>query len=200
MTTTTLAPRVATTTRTLTVVGLGGCWVALALAETLLGDLDALSDAATLAEGQGRVAAAGLLHVLAGFLLALGLVGLGARACASRLTVAGLVGAALLASCLGAFGMLHLLSLEMVDEDLAKLQGFGTWGVPVLVVGLLGTWLLLLLLAGLARSGHAPWWSVGMVLVGSLLHLFGWNELAEVSSHWIVALGLVGAATVVARG
>jgi hypothetical protein len=199
MTTTTLAPRVASTTRTLTLVGLGTCWVALALAETLLGDLDALGDAATLADGQGRVAAAGLLHVLAGFLLVLGLVGLGTRAEASRLTAVGLVGAALLAASLGGFGMLHLLALEMVDEDLDKLQGFGTWGVPVLVVGLLGTWLLLLLLVGLARGGDVPWWTVGTVLVGSLMHLFGWNELAEVSSHWLVAAGVAGAAAAVAR-
>lgn len=185
--------------RALVAVGLGGCWIAMALAETVLGDLDALRDAATLSEGRSRVVAGGLLHVASGVLLVLGLAGVAPRTRSSRLLALGVVAAALLAACLGAFGMLHLLALEMDDAGLARLDRFGAWGVPLVVVALLGTWLLVLLLAGLARAGDAPWWPVGPVAAGAVLHFLALGDATEVASHWLVAAGMVAATAALVR-
>lgn len=175
-------------------LGLGGCWVAVALAETLLGGLDALPSAAELDAGAGRVTAAGLLHVLGGALLALGLVGVARRAWVTVLGRIGLVSGLALTAGLAAFGMFHMLALEFTDEQLRTFDGFGPWGYPILTVLFGMTVGLPLLVAGLARSRDVPWWTLGVVVAGSLLHLFGNTELTEAASHGIFALGLLAAA------
>lgn len=180
-------------------IGLGGSWIALALGETVIGELDALESSATLAASSGRVVTAGLLHVLAGVLLTYGLVGLANRVQQSTLMKISVLLTGLLATCLGAFGMLHLLALEMDDATLEKTQGFGAWGVPVLVVALLGAFVLVLLLASLARLGAVPWWTVGLTFAGAVLHLFGGSGLTEVAAHWLIAAGMLSAAVSLAQ-
>lgn len=180
--------------RAFAIVGLGGCWLAVAAAETLLGGLDALPSAAELDAGRGRVAAAGLLHVLGGTLLALGLAGVAAGAWTTVLGRIGLFSSILLTAGLGAFGMFHLVALELPDEQLRVFDGFGPWGYPILTVLLGMTLSLPLLVAGLARSHDVPWWTFGVVAAGSLLHFFGNTELTESLSHGIFALGLLSAA------
>jgi hypothetical protein len=185
----------------------GGTWVAFALGETVIGELDALESAAALAADSGRVATAGLLHILAGVLLTLGLMGLWDQVRAKAVARIGALLCAALAPCLGAFGMLHLLALEMDDIALERLQGFGVWGVPVIVVALLGPFMLTVLLAGLARLGHIPWWAVALTGGGALLHLFGGalldsflgNGVSEIVSHWLIAGGMVTASVSLAR-
>lgn len=181
------------------VIGLGGCWVAIALGETVIGDLDALDSAAALAADRSRVVAAGLLHVLAGVLLTIGLMGLAGQMRASAVVRIGALLCGVLAPCLGAFGMLHLLALEMDDKALGRLQGFGAWGVPVLVVALLGAFLLVALLVGLARLGQVPWWAVALTSGGALLHFLGGTDVTEIVSHWLIAGGMVAAAVSLAR-
>lgn len=186
-------------TRSLAVVGLGGCWIAVALAETMLGELDALPSAAELAAGEGRVTAAGLLHVLGGVLLATGAVGIASRAWATVMGRVGLVVALALSAGLGGFGMFHLIALELPDAQLRTFDGFGAWGVPIMVVLIGMTLGLPLLVAGMARAGDAPWWAFGVVTAGALLHFFGGTGILEQVSHWMVALGLLGAALSYAR-
>lgn len=194
--------------RALAVVGLGGCWAALALAETVIGDLDTLSALGPLSESPGRIVVAGLLHLLAGVLLVLGVAGVAGAAWASRLGRAGVVLCALLAVGLGGFGMLHLLTVEMtaaIDPDAisgALDRGDGrrpAWQLPVAVVALGGGWLLAVLLAGLARLGLVPWASVGVVAAGALLHFFKGDGPLEYVAHWVVAAGMVLAMTVFSR-
>lgn len=192
---TTIAPRLPL----LAAVGIGGSWIAFALGETVIGELDALDSAAELAANSGRVVTAGLLHVLAGVLLTYGLVGLADRVRESVFVRVSALLVGLLAPCLGAFGMLHLLALELDDSTLQKTQGFGAWGVPVLVVALLGAFLLVLLLASLARLGVVPWWAVGVTFAGAALHLFGGSGLTEVGSHWLIATGMLAGALTLAR-
>ncbi|WP_153394589.1 hypothetical protein [Ornithinicoccus halotolerans] len=179
---------------TLALIGLGGSWIAFALAETVIGELDALHSAAELAANGGRVTTAGLLHIVAAVLLTyalMGLVGQGRRNMPAR---AGALLCGVLAPCLGAFGMLHLLALEMNDSGLERLQGFGAWGLPVFVAAFLGPFLLLLLLAGLARGGEVPWWAAAVVGVGAVLHFFSGSGVVEVVSHWLIAAGMVAGA------
>lgn len=183
----------------LTAVGLGGSWIAFALGETVIGELDALASSAELAAGSERVVAAGLLHVLAGVLLTYGLVGLTDWVRRSALTRAAVLLCGVLAPSLGAFGMLHLLALEMDDTTLEKTQGFGAWGIPVLVVALPGAFLLVLLLASLARLGAVPWWAAGVTFAGAALHLFGGTSLTEIGSHWVIAAGMLIGAVRLAR-
>lgn len=187
-------------TRIFVVLGLGGCWVAVALAETLLGGLDALPSATELAAGSGRVTSAGLLHLLGGMLLALGLIGVAGRAWATVLGRIGLLSGIALTAGLGAFGMLHLMALELPDAQLRAFDGFGAWGSPILIVLFGMTLGLPLLVAGLARSRDVPWWAVGIVVAGSLLHFFGGTELTESLSHIVFASGLLIAAVAAGRG
>lgn len=183
----------------LAAVGLGGSWIAFALGETVIGELDALDSAVELAANNGRVVIAGMLHVLAGVLLTYGLVGLADQVRESVLVRVSALLVGLLATCLGAFGMLHLLALEMDDSTLEKTQGFGAWGAPVFVVAFLGAFLLVLLLASLARIGAVPWWAVGVTFAGAVLHLLGGSDLTEVASHWLIAAGMVAGAVRLAR-
>lgn len=178
------------------VVGLGCSWVALALGETVIGELDALDSASELAANSGRVVAAGLLHVLSGVLLTFGVMGLAERMRESTFVRVSALLCGVLATCLGAFGMLHLLALEMDDSSLANTQGFGAWGVPIIVVALLGAFLLVLLMASLARLGVVPWWAVGVAFAGAALHLVGGFE---VGSHWLIAVGMLAGALSLGR-
>lgn len=195
--------------RTMAVLGLGSFWIALAAAETILGSLDALDNVSDLAAGQGRVVTAGLLHVLSGVLLLLGLCGVAPLAWRSRLSRTGWLMTAVMAGTLGAFGMLHLLAAETAARGLdpvamqaflvERLGGFGAWSVPLVFLVLLGPWGVALLLAGLARRGAVPWAAFGTVVLGALVHLLWASELGEVISHWVMAAGVVLAATALAR-
>lgn len=180
--------------RTFALVGLGGSWIAVALAETVLGGLDALPSAAELAAGTTRVTVAGMLHLLGGVLLAVGLVGTAGSAWTTVLGRIGLLSGVVLSVGLGGFGMFHLMALELPDEQLRAFDGFGPWGLPILTVLFGMTLGLPLLVAGLARSGHVPWWPLGIVVAGSLLHFFGNTGWSEPLSHGVFALGLLSAA------
>jgi hypothetical protein len=183
-----------------TAVVLGVAWVPLAIGETLLGDLDALADVETVAAGSGRIAVAGLLHIVTGALLAYAAVGLHARL---RGRLFGQVAASLtliVAVCLGAFGMLHLMALEAaassldpaaMDEFLGRLsEAPGWWSVPVAVVGLLGMPVLALTCLALARAGWVRWWGPGVVSAGAVAHFSIASGVAEIGAIWAVAVGL----------
>jgi hypothetical protein len=183
-----------------TAVVLGLSWVPLALGETLLGDLDALPDVATVAGGSGRIATAGLLHIVSAVLLGYAAVGLLARL---RGHVLGRIPATLLlvvAPCLGAFGMLHLLALETTATGLdpAAMDAFldrlsaapGWWSIPVAVVALLGLPLLALTCLALARTGAVRWWGPVLVAAAAVGHFAGVSGVTEVASHWTAAAGL----------
>jgi hypothetical protein len=183
-----------------TALALGLSWVPIAVAETLLGDLDALDDVAAMAGGAGRIASAGLLHVLSGVLLAYAAVGLLARL---RGRTGGRIGATLvlvLSTCFGAFGMLHLLALETTAADLdpAAMNAFldrlseapGWWSVPVGVVGLLGMPVMALTCLALARSGAVRWWGPAVVTAAALVHFAGLSGALEIAAQWGVVAGL----------
>jgi hypothetical protein len=188
------------------VIAFGAAWVAVATAETLLGSRDALDDVAVIGASAGRIAAAGLIHVMAGALLAGALAVLAAPAWRTVLGRVGWVLAAVTAPCLGAFGMLHLLAVETAAPglDAAAMQQFlvdrlsaapGPWGVPVLFVAFVGTFALPVLAAGLARARVAPWAAAAVAGAGAVLHFFGGGvEALEVASHWVLAAGLAWAA------
>jgi len=190
--------------RTAALLGLGGSWIAVAVAETLMSNgVDALDDVAMIAAHRGTLATAGLLHVLGGVLLGLGLTGVAAAAWSSRWSRAGWTLAATGVPCLGAIGMLHLLAVEtaaagldtvaMNDFLVQRLGGAGgAWALPVGIAALLLPLAVVLLLTGLARAGHLGWVPMGVFTLGMLLHLvLASNELAEVSSHWLMATGLL---------
>lgn len=184
-----------------TALALGLGWLPIAAAETLLGDLDALDDVAAMASGAGRIASAGLLHVLSGVLLAYAAVGLLARL---RGRIGGRIGATLvlvLSTCLGAFGMLHLLALEATAADLdpAAMNAFldrlseapGWWSIPIAVVGLLGVPVVALTCLALARAGAVGWWGPAVVTVAAVAHFVGGSGTIEIAAHWAVAVGLL---------
>jgi hypothetical protein len=186
--------------RTLAVT-LGLSWVPLALGETLLGDLDALDDVHAIAAGSAAIATAGLLHCLSGILLAFAGAGLLAR---MRKGVAGRVVAGLVlvvAVCLGAFGMLHLLALETAGPDLepsamnAFLQRLseapGWWSVPVGFVALLGLPVLAATCLWLGRAGAVRWWGPGAVTAAAVAHFALGSGTAEIVSLWVAAAGLL---------
>lgn len=184
-----------------TAVVLSVAWVPLALGETLLGDLDALADVETVAAGSGWITVAGLLHIVSGALLAHAAVGLHARL---RGRLVGQVAASLtliVAACLGAFGMLHLMALETAGSGLdpAAMDAFlgrlaeapGWWSVPVAVVGLLGLPVLALTCLALAHAGWVRWWGPGVVSAAAIAHFSFGSGMAEIGAHWAVAIGLV---------
>ncbi|WP_400994837.1 hypothetical protein [Agromyces sp. GXQ0307] len=188
------------------IVALGAAWVPVAIAETLLMDgLDALDDVAVIAANSDRIATAGLLHVLGGVLL---VAGLAAVAAPALRTVVGRIGwllCALVAPCIGAFGMLHLLAVEVASDRLdaaamqeflvERLGGVGPWTVPVMIAAFLGAPAVALLVAGLARFRIASWWAFAVIVVGTLAHAFGSEaEIVETASQWVVAIGLAWAA------
>lgn len=175
-------------------------WAAVAAAETLLGDLDALTDVASVSAGAGRVAAAGLLHVLAGVLLAVGavgLLGLLRGRLVGRIAAGLVVGSAV---CLGAFGMLHLLAVEVAapDLDAAAMDAFlarlstepGWWALPVAVVALLALPALAVACLSLARADRVRWWGGAVVAVAAVGHAVLGDGWTEVAAHWLAAAGL----------
>jgi hypothetical protein len=182
-----------------TAVVLGLAWLPLAVAETLLGDLDALSDVATVAGGSGRIAAAGLLQIATGVLLAAAAVGL--MGAGGRLVQRVAAGAVLVVGvCLGAFGMLHLLALETAADGLdpAAMNAFldrlstapGWWAVPVGIVGLLGLPAVAVTCLALARAGAVRWWGPGLVSAAAIAHFALAPGAVEIAAQWAMAAGL----------
>jgi hypothetical protein len=193
------------------VIAFGMAWAVMATAETLLGDLDALDDVAVIAAHSGQIAAAGLLHVLAGALLVWGLAAVAGLAWHTVPGRIGWVVTAVTAPGLGAFGMLHLLAVETAAPglDAAAMQQFlverlseapGAWAVPMLVVAFFGAFALTALVAGLARSGVASWGATALLAAGAVVHLVGGGvDLLEVAGNWGTAVGLAWAAVDVWR-
>jgi hypothetical protein len=189
----------------------GASWIALAIAETLLGNgLDALDDVLMIRANSGRIATAGLLHLVTAVLLGFGLVGLAPLVRGSVTARVGWVLSMIGVPCLGAFAMLHLLALEVAAPELAadamnqylvdRLgQAGGPWLVPILYAAFIGGIGFILLVVGLARLGLVSWVAVGVVAAGVVLHAFGGTEVTETVSHWMEAAGLVLAAFGVAR-
>jgi hypothetical protein len=183
-----------------TAVVLGLAWLPLAVAETLLGDLDALPDVLTVAGGSDRIATAGLLHIVTGVLLAIAAVGLWTRSgsqLARRVTA---VAVLVVSVCLGAFGMLHLLTLETAADGLdpVAMNAFldrlsdapGWWSVPVAVVGLLGAPVLAVTCLVLARAGAVRWWGPGLVSAAAVAHFAVASGVVEIAAQWALAVGL----------
>lgn len=204
--------RKATTVRTtfpaaqLAAVGIGGMWVAAAMAETLLSNgQDDFNDVGMIADNYALIAGAGLLHWASGILLLIGLAGLAPLLWARRLGRAALLLTAPLAVGLGAFGMLHLLVLETAAKGLngpamnqfliERLgEGNGPWIIPILFVAVLGPWSFLLLLVCLAREHLAGWVAPALFAAGAVTHMAVPGELVESASLWVMAAGALVAA------
>lgn len=189
----------------------GASWVALAIAETLLGNgLDALDDVLTIRSSSGLIATAGLLHLLTAVLLGFGLVGLAPLVRGSVTARIGWALSVIGVPCVGAFAMLHLLAVEVAAPGLPAAamnqflvdrlgQAGGPWLVPILYAAFIGGIGFILLVVGLARLGLVSWVAAGVVAAGVVLHAFGGSEVTETLSHWMEAAGLVLATVDIAR-
>lgn len=187
--------------RRLAFSGIGGAWVAVASAESLMSQgQDALDDVGMIGENFSAIASAGLLHWLAGILLAVGLAGAAPLVWASRWGRAGWVLSAILAVSFGAFGMLHLMALETSAPDLDAAamnqfllerlgEGTGPWLVPILFAGLLGPWSFFVLLIGMLRVNLVSWVAPTVFMLGAVIHMLVADEMLETASLWIMAAG-----------
>lgn len=190
----------------LAAVGLTGFWVAVAAAETLLGDgQDALDDVAMISRSSSLITGAGLLHWLAGVLLVVALAGLAPLLWSSRVARVGWWLSLTMTSSLGAFAMLHLLALETAAPGLDPVAmneflvdrlgaGAGPWIGPMLFVGLLGPVSVLVLLCGVVRVGLGSWLAPALFGAGAVVHAAVPGELVETGSHWLMAAGTTVAA------
>jgi hypothetical protein len=186
-------------------LSLGGVWLAVAVAETVRGNLGALDDVQAIAEGSDRLTTAGGLHLVAGVCLAYALVGLAPLLWgAGRLPRTGLSrwgwwASSIAVPCFGAFGMLHLLAIEAAAPGLdgaamqqflvERLGGGGAWNIPVAVAAIVMPFIMLALLYGLARADVVSWWAPFLVAFGAVVHAFGWTSWVDIASHWLIAVG-----------
>lgn len=197
--------------RWLAAVGIGGSWMAVALAETLLGNgQDALDDVGMIAENHTLIAGAGLLHWAAGMLLVVALAGLAPLAWAGRLARIGWLLTVTIAVGFGSFAMVHLIALETAAAglDAAAMNQFliqrlgdgaGPWTVPILFVALLGPWSFLMLLLGLVRLRLVSWLAPAIFTAGALVHMLVSAEMFETMSLWTMAAGATLAAIGILR-
>lgn len=192
--------------RQMAAVGIGGTWLAVAAAETLMSNgQDVLDDVGMIAENYPLIAVAGLLHWAGGILLVLGLAGLAPLLWASMLGRVAWLLMLPLAVGFGAFSMVHLLALETaapgldgaaMNEYLTQRLGDGTgpWIIPITFVALLGPWSFLLMLISLVRLRLAVWAAPAVFVAGAVVHMLIADELAETLSLWAMAAGGVLAA------
>jgi hypothetical protein len=196
--------------RGLAVAGLGVGWTLIAVAETVIGELDALDSVATVSAGSDRVAAAGLLHFASALFLTVGLVGLARVARRTRLAQVGWWLSLPTAVGMAAFAQTHLLALQTTTDGLdagamdafltTGLGAVGPWVIPMTFVALTGPWAIGLLLVGLSRQRLFGWWVPALWLAGAAAHLFLGTPATEVASQWLMAAAGVLAAASVARG
>ncbi|WP_157962436.1 hypothetical protein [Homoserinimonas sp. OAct 916] len=182
-------------------VGLGGAWIAVAVAETLLiGGQDALNDVGMIGENYLVITIAGMLHWAAALSLTVGLVGVAPLIWASRIGRIGWSLTTALAAGLSAFAMVHLLALETaaagldgpaMNQFLVERLGDGTgpWVIPIFFVALVGPWSFALLLFGLVRVRRVHWISPVVFVIGALIHLLFAAEILESLSVWVMAAG-----------
>lgn len=197
------AMRTKGSTHGLAAIGLTGFWLAVAAAETLLGDgQDALDDVAMISRSSSLITGAGLLHWLAGVLLVVALVGLAPLVWPSRVGRAGWWLSLTMTTSLGAFAMLHLLAVETAAPGLDPVgmneflvdrlgAGAGPWIGPMLLVGLLGPVSVLVLLCGVVRVGLSSWLAPALFGAGAVVHMAVPGEVVETGSHWLMAAGTI---------
>lgn len=210
MTTVTQEQRVAMRTKGpvhgLAAVGLTGFWLAVAAAETMLGDgQDALDDVVMISRSSSLITGAGLLHWLAGVLLVVALAGLAPLVWPSRVGRTGWWLSLTMTTSLGAFAMLHLLAVETAAPGLDPVgmneflvdrlgAGAGPWVGPMLLVGLVGPVSVLVLLCGVVRVGLSSWLAPALFGAGAVVHMTVPGEVVETGSHWLMAAGTIVAA------
>ncbi|MER7444458.1 hypothetical protein [Micromonospora avicenniae] len=188
----------------ITALALLGATAGLAIAELAIGKLDAADSAAAIAEGGGRLATGGLIHLVAATLLGLAVAGL---APVIRGSVAGRIGWVLLwasVPCYGAFAMFHLILVETgaagldqaaMDQFLMRFQDTGVWSVPVTYFVFAGLLARLLVLIALVRRGVSSWVAPVVYAIGLAVDfVFGANDGLESSGHWVMAVGTAVAA------
>ncbi|MBB2996548.1 hypothetical protein [Paeniglutamicibacter cryotolerans] len=195
----------------LAAMGIGGAWIALATAETLLlKGQDALDDVSMIGDNYWLIAAAGFLHACASVLLVVGLAGVAPLLWASASARVGWFFTAAMATGLGSFAMVHILALETAAAGLdgpamnrflvERLgEGTGPWTIPVLFVALLGPWSVVLLLFGLTRVRRIHWISPALFAGGAVAHMLIPGEIPESTSLWVMAVGGILAANGILR-
>ena len=189
----------------ITAVGLMVGWLPFAIGEALFGSLDAMNDLSAIAANSTRFRVAAALEFVTALPMIPAVIGL-MHLLARRKPVLGAVGGVISLAgvvALGAFVELHLLALEMSTPGLNRaamsefaahrLDGFGPFAVPILLVLLMPLGLLLLAI-GLKRANLVPLWAPLLVGVHILIHFGVETELGEAGSHFVlaVALALIG--------
>lgn len=188
-------PRPGLGTAALAVLGHGLC---IAVAETILGDLDQTDDFAAMSAAPGRLVAGGMVHLLGAVLLGVAIAGL-ARVIWP--TVVGKVATVLLAvavPCGGAFAMFHLVlaettaagldSVAMEQFVVDRTAGSGAWGAPVAFYALAGFTASVLMLVALARVRVISWIPAALMLAAFLAETMIPSGMAEITAHWVGAL------------
>lgn len=191
--------------KSITAAGLMIGWLPFAIGEALYGSLDAMDDLSAIAANSTRFGLAATLQFITALAMIPAVIGM-MRLVARRRPVLGAVGGAVSLAgviALGAFVELHLLALEMSAPGLdraamtefvaTRLDGFGPFAVPILLVLLMPLGLLLLAI-GLNRAKLVTLWAPLLVGVHILIHFGVETELGEAGSHLVlaVALALVG--------
>lgn len=193
-------------TAALMLVGHGLC---VAVAETILGDLDQTDDFAAISAAPHLLVLAGTVHLLGAAFLGVAIAGL------ARVVWPALVGKiatvllALAIPCGGAFAMFHLVLAEttaagldpvaMEQFVLERTAASGAWGAPVAFYALAGFSASVLLLVALARVRVTTWVPAALMLGALLAEMLIPSGLAEIAAHWLGALAWVLAALSVWR-
>lgn len=189
----------------ITAVSLMVGWLPFAIGEALYGSLDAMDDLSAIAANSTRFGLAAALEFVTALAMIPAVVGM-MYLLARRRPMLGAVGGVISLAgvvALGAFVELHLLALEMSAPDLdraamtefaaTRLDGFGPFAVPILLVLLMPLGLLLLAI-GLKRDNLVTLWAPLLIGVHILIHFGVETELGEAGSHFVlaVALALIG--------
>lgn len=191
--------------KTVTVAGLMVGWLPFAVGEALYGNLDAMDDLSAIAANSTRFGFAATLEFITALAMIPAIIGM-MYLLARRRPVLGAVGGVISLAgvvALGAFVELHLLALEMSAPGLdqaamtefiaTRLDGFGAFAVPLLLVLVMPLGLLLLAI-GLKRAKLVTLWAPILVGVHILIHFGVETELGEAGSHFVLAaaLALIG--------
>lgn len=198
-----LPPRPGLRTSALALLGHGLC---VALAETMLGDLDQTDDFAAMVAAPERLVAGGMIHLLGAVFLGVAVAGLALVMWPSVVGKVAAVALALAVPCGGAFAMFHLVLAETTAAGLdpvameqfvvERTTASGAWGAPVAFYALVGFTASVLLLVALARVRATSWLPAGLMLVALLTEMLVPSGTAEIAAHWlgVVAWGLAALA------
>lgn len=180
-------------------LALPGSMIAIAVAESLIGDLDQATDVAAISAGGTPLAAGGLLLLLAAVLLGFAAAGLGPLVRRSRTGRIGWFLLMVAIPCGGAFAMFHLALVETgaagldpaaMDEFIGeRFHGPGPWGAPVAYFAIVGLTSVLLVLVALVRRGIVSAAAPAVFLVGMLMEAFLGDGRSELAAHWVMVVG-----------